>query len=120
MKKDPEDENEFMDGFFKWCESEQGQQSTQAMDYVFEALQGADLNLTERKIIWPDGEHLTIDQSVRKINKRTAMNIEAIRSHVIGWLEMEYEPKDLNDEQMLLFESQIEEWIQEYKNTILK
>jgi hypothetical protein len=48
------------------------------------------------------------------------MNVEAIRSHIIGWLEMEYEPKGLDDGQMELFESQINVWIDEYGNGLIK
>ena len=63
---------------------------------------------------------MTIDQSVKKIYKQTGMNVEAIRSHIIGWLEMEYEPKGLDDGQMELFESQINVWIDEYGNGLKK
>jgi len=48
------------------------------------------------------------------------MNAEAIRSHIIGWLELGYEPEGLDDEQMELFESQINAWIDEYGNSLIK
>jgi Xaa-Pro aminopeptidase len=120
MKKAPEAKNGFMEGFFKWLESEDGQESLEAVDYVFEALEGADLDIAGRKILWADGQELTIDESVRKIHKQTGMNTEAIQSHVIGWLEMGYVPKGLNDEQMELFESQIDAWIDGYQNNTVK
>ena len=120
MKKVPKPENDFMEGFSKWLESEQGQDSMEAMDYVFEALQGADLDIVGRRILWADGQKLTIDQSVKKIYKHTGMNIEDIRSHIIGWLELDYTPKGLDDEQMKLFESQIEAWINEYEHNTKK
>jgi hypothetical protein len=119
MKKAPEAKNGFMEGFFKWLASQDGQDSLEAVDYVFEALEGADLDIGGRRILWADGQELTIDESVTKIHKQTGMSTEAIRSHVIGWLEMGYEPKGLNDEQMELFESQIDAWIDGYqKNTV--
>ena len=120
MKKDPKPENDFMEGFSKWLGSEEGQDSMEAVDYVFEALQGADLDIAGRKIIWVDGQKLTIEQSVKKIYKQTGMNIEDIRSHIIGWLELDYEPKGLDDEQMELFESQINAWIDDYGNSLIK
>ena len=42
------------------------------------------------------------------IHQQTGINIEKIRSHIVGWLQMEYEPKGLDDKQMELFESQID------------
>ena len=56
----------------------------------------------------------------KNIYKQTGMNVEAIRSHIIGWLELEYEPKGLDDEQMELFESQINAWIDDYGNSLIK
>ena len=120
MKKVPKPENDFMEGFSKWLESEEGQNSMEAVDYVFEALEGADLDIAGRRIVWADGQKLTIDQSVKKIYKQTGMNIADIRSHIIGWLELDYEPKGLDDEQMELFESQIDAWIDEYEHNMKK
>jgi len=70
--------------------------------------------------VWADGQKLTTDQIVKKIYKQTGMNAEAIRSHVIGWLELGYEPKGLDDEQMELFESQINAWINEHGNGLIE
>ena len=120
MKKVVESENGFMQGFVKWLGSEDGQQSIESVDYVFEALNGADLDIAGRKILWADGQSLTIDQSVKKIYKQTGINIEAIRSHIIGWLEMEYQPTGLDDDEMEQFEAQINAWIDEYGNRLIK
>jgi hypothetical protein len=120
MKRVPEPANDFMEGFSKWLESKNGQHSMEAVDYVFEALKEANLDIVGRRIVWADGQKLTIDQSVNKIYKQTGMNIEAIRSHIIGWLELDYEPKGLDDEQMERFESQIDAWIDEYGNSLIK
>ena len=120
MKKVADAKNDFIEGFFKWLGSENGQYSMEAVDYVFEALKGADLDIAARKIVWADGQRLTIDQSVKKIYKQTGINIEAIRSHIIGWLEIEYQPTGLDDNQMEQFESQIDAWIDEYGNSLRK
>ena len=39
-----------------------------------------------------------------------------ILSHIIGWLQMEYIPEGLDEEQMERFENQIESWVEEYEN----
>ena len=61
---------------------------------------------------------MTIDQGAEKIQQQTGMNIEKIRSHIVGWLQMEYEPKGLDDKQMQLFESHIDAWVEDYENKL--
>jgi hypothetical protein len=39
-----------------------------------------------------------------------------ILTHIIGWLQMEYVPEGLDEEQMEQFENQIESWVEEYEN----
>ena len=39
------------------------------------------------------------------------MPLDRVGSHVIGWLEMIYEPQGLNEHQMEEFELLIEQWI---------
>ena len=48
MKKVPKPENDFMEGFSKWLESEQGQDSMEAMDYVLRLYRGLILILREK------------------------------------------------------------------------
>lgn len=38
---------------------------------------------------------------------------DAIISHIIGWLQMEYVQEGLDDEQMEMFESYINAWVKE-------
>ena len=118
MKRPPGSDNEFMEGFFNWLGSEDGQHSMDAQDFVFEALCEADLDVSEKKIIWADGQKLTIDQSAEKIQQQTGMNIKKIRDHIVGWLQMEYLPKGLDDKQMELFESQIDAWVEDYEDSL--
>ena len=46
------------------------------------------------------------------------MPLDKIQSHVIGWLEMTYEPQGLNEQQMEEFELLIEGWITPYDETL--
>ncbi|MDT8378827.1 MAG: hypothetical protein RQ739_08035, partial [Desulfotignum sp.] len=70
----------------------------------------------KRRIHWPDGESLSIDQSVDRIGKDSGLDRQSILSHLIGWLQMEYIPEGLDEKQMELFENQIESWVEEYEN----
>jgi len=115
MKKRPVPHDDFFDGFFQWLGSDKGETSMEAMEAVAAALQGADLDIKERRIIWPDGKRLTIYESAEKIQKQTGTDLQSIKSHIVGWLEMDFEPKGLNEKEMELFEAQINDWIEDYE-----
>lgn len=102
-----------MEGFAQWLESEEGLQSLEAVDCVYNALDGASVDISEKKIIWSDGQRLTIEQSAERIHRETNLCQDPIISHIIGWLQMEYMPEGLDDEQMEMFESRIDAWVEE-------
>jgi hypothetical protein len=116
MKKSSKRRGAFTDDFSEWLGSSEGVESMEACDFVFSALDGAQVDPTERKIIWPDGESLSIVHSVERINKDSGFESKAILSHLIGWLQMEYTPEGLDEEKMERFENQIESWVEEYEN----
>ncbi len=82
-----------------------------AMDTVNNALEGADVDLQARKIIWSDGSILTIEQSAQKISIQSGVDNTEILKHIICWLTMDFTPKGLNQKQMSSFEDQMDEWI---------
>jgi hypothetical protein len=114
MKNPTVPKDDFFGGFLQWLDTEEGQISIEATDDVAAALQAADLDIQQRRIIWSDGKRLTIDQTAKRIHKYTGTDLEAIKSHVIGWLEMGFEPKGLDETKMEHFETQIDEWIEDY------
>lgn len=115
MKKPPHRKTGFMEGFVQWMGSEEGLQSMDALDCVFDALEGASVDLSEKRIIWSDGQRLTIEQSAERIQERSGLDRHAIVNHIIGWLQMEYVPEGLDDKQMEMFESHINAWVEEYE-----
>lgn len=54
---------------------------------MYSALDGASVDILEKKIIWSDGERLTIEQSAEKIHRETGMRQDAIISHIMGWFK---------------------------------
>ena len=113
MKKTQPPETDFMEGFGQWLESEEGLESLDVVDCVYNALDGASIDIAEKKIIWSDGQRLTIEQSAERIHSEVNLSQDAIINHIIGWLQMEYVPEGLDDDQMEMFESQINAWVEE-------
>jgi hypothetical protein len=83
----------------------------QSMDDVNEALEGADVDTDDRRIIWKDGVRLTVDETANRIKKQSNVDIEHIKRGILTWLEMEFVPADMNQKQMEIFEEKITNWI---------
>ena len=106
--------SEYDDDVLYEIEEKLAETSDYAMDAVNGAFEGADVDLQARKIIWSDGDILTIEQSAQKISIKTEVDNGAIIIHIICWLTMEFVPKGLNQEQMNSFEDQMNEWVKSY------
>lgn len=94
------------------------QQSEQVLLAVLDALEKASVDPLDRKIVWADASRLSVEETVRRIHARCGMPLDAIESHVIGWLEMIYEPHGLTEHQMEEFELLIEQWITPYDEAL--
>ena len=66
--KHPFEDNPFIEGFLEWMDAPEGQQSIEALDLVFAALQHAGVDARQRKIVWADGKRLSIEQSAERIH----------------------------------------------------
>ena len=118
MKKPSYPAGDLLEDFLEWMGTREGLKSMEALDGVFNGLEGATVEASERKIIWPDGQRLSIEQSVERIHKNSGLDRQAILSHLIGWLQMEYEPEGLDADQMQRFENQIDAWVAKYDGTL--
>lgn len=116
MKKSSSHSDSFLDNFSEWLDSPEGEESMDILDYLFNALDGATVDPLKKRIIWPDGESLSLDQSIERIMKDSGFEKQqVILNHLIGWLQMEYIPEGFNEEQMEQFENQIERWLEKYE-----
>ncbi|MDM8515933.1 hypothetical protein QUF76_07020 [Desulfobacterales bacterium HSG16] len=106
------------DDSFDWLESDADEVALRAGDDTQMALAGASIDLNDRKIIWADGERLSIDQSAVKIKSTSEVEIKILQYQVILWLEMDFVPEGLNQKEMAIFEEQISQWIKDYNYEI--
>ena len=94
------------------------QRSEPVLFEVLDALEHASVDPLERKILWADGARLSIEETARRIHAQSGMPLASIQSHVVGWLEMTYEPKGLDEHQMEEFERLIEQWTTPYDEAL--
>lgn len=105
------------DDFLQWLNSEDGQLSEEALFEVMDSLEGCSIDPQQRVIVFDDGERLSINQTTRRIQNQSKLPLAKIESHVVGWLEMHYEPEGLSEQQMDDFENLIDAWVQDYQNS---
>lgn len=85
--------------------------SSEAQEAVWQALKTVHLDARRRQLIWPDGKRLTFSASSQRLRKELPqLSRELIESHIIGWIEMGYEPEGYSEEQMEQFEDLTGEW----------
>ena len=115
--KHPFADNPVIDGFLEWMDAPEGQQSLEALDLVFAALEHAGVDAGQRKIVWADGTRLSIAQSVTRIRAgHPGMACELIETHVLGWLES-CVPESCSERQLEELDRLIEQWLEDYERT---
>jgi hypothetical protein len=108
----------FMDGFHEWLDSPEGQQSIEAHDMVFDALEDADVDPGQRKIVWADGQRLSIEQSAERVHASYPdMPLDLIERHVFGWLE-NCAPERYSEQEMEELDRLIQPWIDDYERAL--
>ena len=113
--KHPFEDNPVIGGFVEWMDAPEGQQSIEASDLVFAALAHADIDARQRKIVWADGERLSIGQSAARIHAgHPDMPRELIETHVVGWLES-CAPESCSERQLEELDRLIEPWLDDYE-----
>ena len=115
--KSPFENNPVIDGFLEWMDAPEGQQSIEALDRVFDALEHAGVDARQRKIVWADGKRLSIAQSVARIRAgQPGVTCELIETHVLGWLES-CTPEAYSERQLEELDRLIEPWLDDYERT---
>ncbi len=104
-----------LDGFFRWLDSPERQLSEEALFEVMDSLEGCSVDPRERVIVWEDGKRLSIAQTAHRIHSQSKLPLSPIESHVIGWLEMHYEPEGFTEQQMEEFEDLTDAWTKDYQ-----
>lgn len=98
----------------------EGQISIEVSDTLWEIMEDVGLDARRRKIIWPDDQHLTIDQSVRRIQKdHPHFACERIGEFLISWIEQNA-PEDYTEEQLEELDRLTEPWVDQYEERLTR
>ena len=91
--KHPLADNPLVDDFFGSMDSPEDALSDAVMNTVWTILEKADVDARKRKIVWQDGQRLSITESALRIHADYPdFPIALIDTHLTAWLEMEFVP----------------------------
>ena len=117
--KPPLADNPLVEDFFGSMESPEDALSDVVMNTVWTILENADVDARRRKIVWQDGQRLSITQSVERIHADYPdYPIELIDTHLTAWLEMEFVPPNCSQEQLDELDHLTETWIDAHERQI--
>jgi hypothetical protein len=112
----PLEDNPFAEEFLDWINSPEGELSGEVHDTIAPLLEKADVDAKNRKIIWEDGQRLSITESVQRIHANYPdFPIDLIQNHVIGWLEMEYAPPTYSEKQLDELDRLTGKWVDDHE-----
>jgi len=107
--------NAFIDALFEPMHSPEGNLYSEVRESLWPLLQTLQVDAKQRKLIWPDGKPLDLDESVHNIHTHYPEFPRAlIESRLISWLEMEYAPESYSPEQLDELDRLTERWINDH------
>jgi hypothetical protein len=112
--KHPVENGSFPDDSVDWMDTPEGQQSIEALDLVFGALDHVDVDASQRKIVWTDGKRLSIEEAAERLHAERDIPRDLIETQVFGWLE-NCAPESYTAEQMEEFDQLMEPWLADYE-----
>ena len=100
-QKHPLEDNPFVEDLLGWMGSPDGQTTIESIDIIGPMLEKTDVDAKKRKIIWPDGQWLSILESVQRIHSaHPEFTPDLIDERVIGWLEGGFVPSTYSEAQL--------------------
>ena len=93
------DDNPFLDGFFEWMDSPEGERAQEVLDTLLDLMEDVQVDVKQRKFVWPDAGALDLQQCIEHIQKQCPdFSVEEIEGHLLYWIESGYNPEDHSPE----------------------
>lgn len=114
----PPQEGLYLETFDQWLNSysEEDELNLDALEIVETSLQDADVDAKRRKIIWEDGQRLSITQCAQRIHAaHPEFSLDLIESKVVSWLDMCFAPETYTEQQLDELDQLTEKWIEDHQ-----
>jgi hypothetical protein len=115
----PLEDNPLIEDVFGSMDSPDDALSDAVRHTVWSILEKADVDARKRKIVWPDGQSLSIAKSVARIHADYPdVPIALIDTHLTAWLEMEFVPPNFSQKQLDELDQLTEKWIDAHERQV--
>jgi hypothetical protein len=95
------DNNPFLDDLLEWRDSPEGERSMEVFDTLSDLIEDVQVDAKQRKFVWPDGERLTLQQSIERTQKHYPdISDKEIEEHLLYWIESGYAPDHYSEAQL--------------------
>ena len=109
------DDNPFLDGFFEWMDSPEGERATEVLDTLLDLMADVHVDPKQRRFVWPDAGQLTLQQSIEHIQKQCPdFSVEEIEGHLLYWIESGYGPDNCSEQQLEELEKLSLQWVADH------
>jgi hypothetical protein len=109
------DDNPFLDGFFEWMDSSEGERATEVLDTLLDLMADVHVDPKQRRLVWPDAGQLTLQQSIEHIQKQCPdFSVEEIEGHLLYWIESGYGPDNCSEQQLEELENLSLQWVADH------
>jgi len=109
----------FVEDSIGWTDSSEGELSDKVMDTVWTILESASINARKRKIIWADGQKLSINLSVKRIHAdHQSFPLELIETQLIAWLAQAMVSPYHSEQQLDELNRLTEKWIEAHERQV--
>jgi hypothetical protein len=106
----------FIDDFVTYMNSPRGELSAEVCETVSVVLERADVDAKNRQVIWEDGQRLPISASAQRIRAEYRdFPMDLIEAHVIGWLEMGFDPPAYTMEELDELDRLTQGWVKDHE-----
>ena len=98
-------------GWGDWLDTSEGKRWEAVSGVVYGELEAAKVNARKRRITLDGGAKLTINQVTQRIADKTGNDAEAVREHVMLWLEEAADSDDPDRDDEMEMARDIDRWI---------
>ena len=109
------DNNPFLDGFFEWMDSPEGERATEVLDTLLDLMADVHVDPKQRRLVWPDAGQLNLQQSIEHIQTQCPdFSVEEIEGHLLYWIESGYGPDNCSEQQLEELEKLSLQWVADH------
>ncbi len=115
------EDNPFLQDCLDWIGSPEGQRSVAVSDALWELMADVQLDAPRRRLIWPEGDHLSLGQSITYVQQQDpSLPRPRIESFLVSWVE-NYVPEGYSEIQLDALDRLTEQWLADlgYRSKLL-